>query len=342
MRRILRARRFEGGVHGQLGQPDVRHVQRHLRVGDAAQRGPAGHIRPVGIPLEGYARRLTHRLEQRRRHRVGGIALAGIVFDHHAAVHPHSMVFVGIFRMIGMHGVGVVAGQEETARRHGAQRQSQCVTDALQRLPQEGGGRSLLGLAAHLFIVKQAVHGGALTLPRRQKTLQGCKRTLKVIQSRRGNIAAPFHARLGIIQKQVVGQQILFRHPGSFGDTAAETALFTVQRLHIHGEIVLGAVVGVPVHVDGHVGDQRQIVMQIDQAHGNAVLRPHHGTPRHAEGAVHPAGAQHPAVALHAQPCLILPCQLRVFLDLERGTVTVGGSHHKPHRPSFRQAERNQ
>ena len=81
------------------------------------------------------------------------------------------MVFVGIFRVIGMHRVGVVAGQEEAARRHGAQRQTQRVADALQRLPQEGGGRSLLGLATHLFIVKQAVYRGALALSRRQKPL---------------------------------------------------------------------------------------------------------------------------------------------------------------------------
>ena len=36
---ILRARRFTGGVHGQLSQPDIHGIHGNMGVGDIAQRG---------------------------------------------------------------------------------------------------------------------------------------------------------------------------------------------------------------------------------------------------------------------------------------------------------------
>ena len=262
-------------MHGQLGKTDIHRVQRYLRVGDAAQRRTACHIRPVGVPLEGHARLFAHRLKQRRRHCVGGVALAGVILDDHAAVHPHGVVPVGVFRMVGVYPVGIVAGQQKAAGRHGAQCQTQPIADTLQRLRKEGGSRALLRLAAHLLIVKQTVDAGTAALLRRQEALQRREGALQIVQSGRGDIVPPRHAGLGIIEKQVVGQQSVLRHSCRLGDPAAEAALFAaVQRLHVHGKVILHAVVGVPVHVDGHVGDQRCRLPQIHQTHGPALSAP--------------------------------------------------------------------
>ena len=165
---------------------------------------------------------------------------------------------------------------------------------------------------------------------------------MQIVQPGRGNVIAPFHTGLGVIEKQIVRQQVVLRHTGRLGHAAAEAALLAVQGLHVHGNVVLHAAVGLPVHVDGHIGDHRRDVLQIHQTHGNAILCPHHGAARDAEGAVHPAGAQHTAVALHTETGVALPCQLGILLDLEGGAVTVGSGHHKAAGPALGQPERDQ
>ena len=165
---------------------------------------------------------------------------------------------------------------------------------------------------------------------------------MQIVQPGRRDVIAPFHAGLGVIEKQIVGQQILLRRTGGPGHTAAEAALLAVQGLHVHSEIVLHVAVGLTVHVDGHIGDQRRDVLQIHQTHGNTILCPHHGAARDAEGPVHPTGAQHTAVALHAETGVALSLQLGILLDLEGGAVAVGGGHHEAAGPSVGQPERDQ
>ena len=73
-----------------------------------------------------------------------------------------------------MDGVGVVGGDQEAAGQHGlecllvlAQRQ----TDAAQDVPQERGGRALLGGGADLLVVKDAQHRQAAALTGGQEAL---------------------------------------------------------------------------------------------------------------------------------------------------------------------------
>ena len=105
MHGVLRARGFKGGMHGQLGQTDVHGIQGDLGVGNVAEGRAAGHVRAIGVGLSGYAGAATDQLEQPRRDGVTGVALVGVVLDDHAVVHIHGMVLVGVFGVVGMHGV---------------------------------------------------------------------------------------------------------------------------------------------------------------------------------------------------------------------------------------------
>ena len=103
-------RRLKGRVHSQLGKSDVDGVEGHLGVGDVAKGGAAGHVRAVGVALDGNPRPLADQAEECRRHAVGGVPLVGVVLHHHTAVHVHGVVLVLILGMVGMYPVGVVAG----------------------------------------------------------------------------------------------------------------------------------------------------------------------------------------------------------------------------------------
>ena len=67
--RVLSARRLKGGVHGQLGQTDVRHVQRYLGIGDAAQGGTARHLAELYGQMEEASAELVYRCRKHRRNR---------------------------------------------------------------------------------------------------------------------------------------------------------------------------------------------------------------------------------------------------------------------------------
>ena len=206
-------------MHGQLGQADVHGVEGHLGVGDVAEGGAAGHVRPVGVALEGDPRLLAEELEERGGDAVRGIVLGGVVLDDHAAVELHAVVGVGELRVVGMDGVGVVAGEEE-AMGHLLPvflPLAQGLADPLQGVPQEGGRRALLGLAADFLVVKEAVDGDGGAVPGGQEGSEAGEGALQVVEPRGGEQAVPLHALLGVVEGQVRCQEVLLPAGESHG-----------------------------------------------------------------------------------------------------------------------------
>ena len=106
----------------------------------------------------------------------------------------------------------------------------------------------------------------------------------------------------------------------------------------IHRGIPFEAVIDLTVHVDGYVGNQQQVAVDVHQLGFDAVFRLHQHAARNGQGAVQPCGHNHAAVFLRGKTG-VGSGQLAVFLDLEGGAVTVAGGHHKALGPSSGDAE---
>ncbi len=216
-------RRFRRGssAPGQLGQANVYSVHGGVGACDIAKGGAAGHIGPVDIVLDRDAGLLTDGPENAGGDRVGGIFLVGAVLDDNARVHVRAVGVVRFFREIGVDSVGVVGGDHKAAG-HGAEGilpgASGGFYDAGQGVLQEGGASALLGAAAHLLVVKDAVHRHVSRVDRGQKAFQRCKGALEVIQPRGGDkimVRAPDAARVPVIKEQLRAGDVRSGHTGS-------------------------------------------------------------------------------------------------------------------------------
>ena len=142
---------------------------------------------------------------------------------------------------------------------------------------------------------------------------------------------APDGAGLVVIQEQVPGHDVLRLAPGGGGNLPVEAALLLpvgVQGHQVLGGVILGAVVAVPVQVNGHPGDQGHVLLHIHQAHIQTVFPADQHPAGHAQGAVQPAVVDHAAVALGGQADK-LAGKLRVIPQAEAGRVGVAGGQHK-------------
>ena len=90
--------------------------------------------------------------------------------------------------------------------------------------------------------------------------------------------------------------------------------------------------------MDGQIGDQQQVPVDVHQAGLRPMLRGHLHPPRQRQGPIQPGSDQHSAVALHAEAG-VLPFQHAVFLQLERGPVGVSGGDGEAHRVRRRNTE---
>ena len=236
--------------------------------------------------------------------------------------------------MVGVDGVGIVAGEEEAAGHLLAVLLplAQGLADPFQGVFQEGGGRALLGLAAHLLIVKKAIDGDGLALPRREEGRQPGEGALQVVQPGGGEETVPLHALLRVVEGQVGGEDILLPAGQGHGKRRAEEALllpYAPEGQKVHGGVPGVAVVGLAVHVDGHVGDHGARAPQVQKPGLDARAFAQQHPARDAQGPVHPGAHQHAAVFLHGETPAAAAGELGVLLDLEGGAVAVGGGHQK-------------
>ena len=140
-------------------------------------------------------------------------------------------------------------------------------------------------------------------------------------------MAAPDRSLFPEVQVEVAAQNLLRPDPQFLCNQLFQSTLFRCaaeQGQHIHLLVEAGVVVDLPVHVDGHAGNQQQIPVQGHQPGGDGVVLFHQHPARHGQGPIHPAGADHAAVALRVQLGVLLAnVNFGIFLDLETGRVRV-------------------
>ena len=135
-------------VHGKLRQADVHRMHGHLLRREVAQRASAGHVRTVRKMLDRYACLFADAAEDGRADGIGRIFLVGAELDDHALVQIRAVFRIGLFRMVRMHRMRIVARHHE-ALGNGAEvilaGIPQVFADAAEHIAQESGQCALLG-----------------------------------------------------------------------------------------------------------------------------------------------------------------------------------------------------
>ena len=222
------------------------------------------------------------------------------------------------------------------------------MTDAPQHVREEGGVRALLAGGADLLIVKDAQRRKTLRILRLQKALQAAEHALQIVQPGRGDeflLRAPKRACRNGVEKQIPGEDILFLHAKRPGNKRVKTfrSRLRQKRQHIHMRLIGFAVVGLAVHVDRKIGDQRDGTLQVDKAGDKPSFRAQRHASRRGKGTVQPGGAEHPAVFFHIQPHIaVRRGNGSVFLDLEGGRIAVRRGKHQPGGDGFGDAQRDE
>ena len=253
------------------------------------------------------------------------------------------MVFVGRFGAIGVYCVSIVAGHEEAVGNLTAIVVA-IGDDAAKNIGKQGGCCALLGLASHFLVVKEAVDGEVFVVRRFQKSGERGKSALQIVKTGSRDEVAPFHTRLGVIDKQIGGENVLLVHGCRFGDAIAEGAFLPIgakKGKHIHRGVVGGAVVGVAVHVDSDTGNDGAGVPQVNELNIHAALGTYRNASRDRQRSVHPRGTKHAAVFFGGKAHIAAVGKLGVFLDLEARAVAMGGGHHEAIEGTLWHTERN-
>ena len=325
-------------MHGQLGKADVHGAHRYQRAGDAAQGGAAGQVGAVGHQLHRYACLSAGGAEHGTGAAIRGVALVGVEFDDHAAVHAGAVASVGVFGVIGVDGVGIVGGYQKAAGQGSLESLlilPQGQADAAQGVPQECGGRALLGGGAHLLVVEDAQHRQAAAVTGGEEALCAAPDAGQVVQLGGEDVlavGAQHRAAAAAVEEQVLPQHVLRTDAGGLrgqGQDGGVGVLGAEQGNGVDVGLILHAVIGIPVHVDGHAGDHQQVTVYVHQLFRDGAVFPHEQAARHGQGAIEPRGHQHAAVFLGVQADVAVVPQLRVLLELEGRGVTVGRGHHE-------------
>ena len=134
------------------------------------------------------------------------------MLDDHAAVHHRAVGGVGVLRVVGVDGVGVVGGHQEAVGDGGGAVPARGGADPVHHVAEEGAVSPLLGEAAHLLVVEEGKYREALALPGGQEALEAAVGALEVVQPGGGDElprGAPDEALLPGGQHQVVTQDVL-------------------------------------------------------------------------------------------------------------------------------------
>ena len=166
-----------------------------------------------------------------------------------------------------------------------------------------------------------------------KEALHGGEGTLEVVKPGSGYEflpASPDGARGPVIQEEVMAQDVLRLYSCGFRHKLHEASLCLLQAEegdHVHLRIIGIALIGLPVHMDRHIGDQQCVPVQIHQAFLRALFSLHKDPSCHGQGPVEPGSAEHASVFFHVQGHIVaLHQHLRILLDLEgRGVGMAGG-----------------
>ena len=247
--------------------------------------------------------------------------------------------------------MGIVCRHQEGLCQHGQQlflAAAQPQHDAPQGIPQEGRCCTLLGFAAHFLVVKDAANRQALALFGCQKALHQAPGTLQIVQlGRQHHLAIATHQRalLTAIQEQIMSQNGILFHTGSLCHGIHKCTcglLIAKQRIGVHIGLILHAVIGAAVHVDGHTGDHQQIFIHCHRFYSDGSILLHQHPSGHRQRTVKPGGHQAAAVLLSVQLNVMTHGRmLGILLDLESGAVAVGRRHQKATLETLRHPEGN-
>ena len=313
--------------------------------GNPAQSRAAGDVRPVAVSLHPDPGLFADLPEQSGGDPVGAVAQICVVLEDDALAHHRGVGGVCQLRVVGMHRMGVVRRDQEGLGQQPARIPIHCLANSAQSVLQEGRACALDRAGANLLAVEDAQHrnlrrieGGV------QEALGAAPGAFQVVQSRGGQVLLPHPpdgGPLPDVQVQVVAQdpapglflQKLLKLPGVF--------LAAGERQGVHRRVPLVAVVDLAVHVNGHVGDQQQVPVDVHKLRLNAALRLHRHTARHGQGPIQPGEQQLAAVTLHRHP-VIGSGKLKILLDLEAGPVGVAGTHEEAPRLPLRNPKGDQ
>ena len=331
-------------MHGQLGQADVHRGHGDLPNGNAAQGGAAGNVRTVAVVLGGHLGPLTDGTEDTGAETVGAVFEICVEFHNDALAQHGGIAAVGQLRMVGMQAVGIVGADQEGPGQHLPGGEAQFGADPADGIPEHRGPGALGGAGAHLFTVQGAEQGDAAAAAGFQEALEAAPDAFQIVQGGGGHKAfvdAPYGGLLPDVQEQVVTQQ----GTACFGfQKGLEFALAfrpSQQGDHIGHRVPLIALVDGTVHVDGHIGNQQQIPVNVQKLNLGPFFGFHQHPTGNGQGTIQPGGEDLPAVALHRQPG-ILPVQFPVFLHLKGWAVGMGGADEEAPGAAFGDAEGQQ
>ena len=333
-------------MHGQLGKADVHRIHGDVGGADIAQRGPAEQIGAVRVMLHRHARPAADLRKDRLAHRVGGVLLVGVVLDDDTAVDHGAILAVGVLGVIGMHRVGVVRRDHEAGRDTAVEVPPERLADAPKRVRQKVRVGALLGGAAHLLVVKEAEQRGVSPGLRREEALKAAEGALQVVQPGGGDVLlvrTEADAGCAGIEIEIGGDQILRPDTRGFGGDglhASRGLLAAEQGQHVDFDVVLSAVVGRAVHVNGQIRDQREIALNVDKPRDELSALAHRDPAGHGQRPVQPGSAEHGAVALHTQTGIYARGGgIGLAAQLEQRRVQVRGHHQKAGELALRHTE---
>ena len=145
-----------------------------LHIGQIAEGGAARHIALVGEGLRGYVSVIANGLEHRAAKGIGAVVLVGGLLDDDAAVEHNLVAGVALFRVVGVHGMRVVAAHEHRSGKRTVVRlvvKAQRAVNAAQCIGQERRHGTLLGLGANLLVIKAAEDRNVVRVLGAQKSL---------------------------------------------------------------------------------------------------------------------------------------------------------------------------
>ncbi len=267
------------------------------------------------------------------------------MLEDDALAHHRGVGGICQLRMIGVYCVGVVRGDQEGLGKQPVRIPVHRLADSAQGILQEGRARPLDGAGANLLAVEDAQHRHLRRIEDGvQEALGAAPGAFQVVQSRAGQILLPHPPDGGLlpdVQIQVVTQnpapglllQKLLELPG--------VLLAAGQRQGVHRRVPLVAVVDLSVHVNGHVGDQQQIPVDVHKLGLNALGSLHAHPAGNGQWPIQPGKQQLSAVTLHRHP-VVGTGKLKILLDLEAGAVGMAGTHEEAPRLPLRNPEGDQ
>ena len=148
------------------------------------------------------------------------------------------------------------------------------------------------------------------------------------------SVCTPDRPRHPGIEKQVIPRNLFLRNPGSLRDQLRKCSfcrLISQHRKHICLDIVMHAVVGFTVHMNGDIRDHDQIAVDVHKLRPEMISFLNYYASCDGQRTVKPRRDQHTAVSLHIQTNISSGClHFRICLDSKCRAVAVRGRDHVP------------